>query len=130
VPQQPEGHDAEAPRGPKARLPRQAGPGDRRAAPAAPRADARLLAPEDRAELTSRLQDALNVFVDDPGEAVRAADAVVADAVARITAGLQEHRHAARSSWAEPAGDGAVGTEELRLALRQYRDLAQRLLAG
>ncbi|MCX5175370.1 hypothetical protein [Streptomyces virginiae] len=85
-----------------------------------------LLAQSDRDRLTLRLQHALGTFVRNPREAVDEADTALADATTRVTAALVERRrvigstHRARGTEAE--------TEDLRLALRQYREITLRLL--
>jgi len=53
-------------------------------------------------------------------------DRVLGDAATQFTAILKERRRALRAGWQGP--DTEARTEELRLALRQYREIAERLL--
>ncbi|MEW2388450.1 hypothetical protein AB0933_08825 [Streptomyces venezuelae] len=109
-----------------------------------------------RDKLALRLQNAVNGFVDSPRAAVENADRVLEEAIADLTHTLAERRNALRTTWqshaaevppgepgapaaapattpaaapaatpeASPAGD----TEQLRLALQDYRETAERLL--
>ncbi|WP_181359269.1 hypothetical protein [Streptomyces sporangiiformans] len=80
----------------------------------------------ERDELTLRLQQALNNFVDSPHKAVEEADAVFDDIATQFTNTLTERRRVLRASWQDQDTDAQ--TEELRLALRQYREITERLL--
>ncbi|MFI6434202.1 hypothetical protein [Streptomyces sp. NPDC050759] len=96
--------------------------------------EARLLPHEECDKLSTRLQHAVAGFVDEPRSAVEEADHVLEEAAARFTEAVKQRRRTLRNSW--QAGDGgrddkAVGTgdtEQLRLALRDYRELTERLL--
>ncbi|MFE2940339.1 hypothetical protein ACFXKG_14945 [Streptomyces sp. NPDC059255] len=96
--------------------------------------------------LAQRLQEALNSFVDEPRGSVEAAAVVLEEAAERLTTALAERPRALRARW-DGADGKAVGhgkdpadvardapaaagpdTEELRLALRSYREMTQRLL--
>ncbi|MER5971336.1 hypothetical protein ABT112_16625 [Streptomyces sp. NPDC002055] len=80
-------------------------------------------------QLALRLQNAVIGFVDGPWRSVEEADALFEEATARITACLAERRRLLRTAWQEGAADGdGAGTEQLRTALRDYRDVMQRLL--
>ena len=63
------------------------------------------------------------LFVDDPLAAVQQAADVVGGALSALTAAANNREQTLRGGW---QGDG-TGTEELRTALREYRDLAGRL---
>jgi hypothetical protein len=65
-------------------------------------------------------------FVDDPKECVHKADGLVSDVVGRLATGFTETRSRLEEQWAR--GEEA-STEDLRLALRRYRDFFERLLA-
>ncbi|MFZ3570798.1 hypothetical protein ACOKM5_28120 [Streptomyces sp. BH097] len=78
----------------------------------------------EREELEGRLRHALTGFVDEPRAAVEEADHVLEDLTARLTETLASHRHTLRTSWQDSTED----TERLRLALRDYRETAERLL--
>jgi hypothetical protein len=66
-----------------------------------------------------------SLFVDDPQAAVRQAADVAGGALAALVAAANNREQTLRDSW---QGD-STGTEELRTALRDYRDLAGRLSA-
>ncbi|MGC0377579.1 hypothetical protein [Streptomyces sp. SAI-229] len=93
----------------------------------------RLLRLDDTDKLTARLQHAVAGFVDAPRDAVQEADRALEELTARFTDAVTERRRTLRRSW-QTDGDGTGGgaaatdTEQLRLALRDYRELAERLL--
>ena len=62
-------------------------------------------------------------FVDDPRSCVELAAGVVDDSVGALVASVRERQHALLSGWQR----GDAGTEELRVALRQYRTFWDRL---
>jgi hypothetical protein len=68
-------------------------------------------------------------FVDDPAGAVEQADALVARAADLVTEAVRRRREGLRAGQDGPAGR-PTGTEELRLALRDYRSVLDRLLAS
>ncbi|MFJ9705863.1 hypothetical protein [Streptomyces sp. NPDC101234] len=103
-----------------------AGPGrERDAGPDGP-----LMPTEECGRLERRLRHAVTEFVDEPRTAVEEADRAVAEIAARFTDAVDRRRRALRSAWQSTAADhsGAGDTEQLRLALRDYRDLADQLL--
>jgi hypothetical protein len=63
-------------------------------------------------------------FVDDPRNAVEDASILVGEVIENLAATLEQHRRQLEGQWS----DGAPDTEQLRSALRQYRDLFNRLL--
>ena len=65
-------------------------------------------------------------FVDEPRDAVRQADELVATAMKRLAESFAEQRNALERQW--DRGDD-VSTEDLRQALRKYRSFFQRLLS-
>lgn len=65
-------------------------------------------------------------FVDDPGASVREADELVADVIQGITRNFADRRSALEKNW---SGGGEASTEDLRLALKQYRFFFERLLS-
>lgn len=85
-----------------------------------------LVAPGERDKLGARFQQALSSFVDHPRRAVEEADGVVDEAIGHLTEGLKDQLRALRGHWQPEAATD--DTEELRLALRQYHELTQRLL--
>ncbi|MFB8758488.1 hypothetical protein [Streptomyces nigra] len=85
-----------------------------------------LLPDGERDRLELRVRDAVTHFVDRPRAAVEEADGAVEELLGRLTEALAERRRTLRRSWHD--SDGAADTEQLRLALRDYRELAERLL--
>ncbi|WP_369244798.1 hypothetical protein [Streptomyces sp. R41] len=85
-----------------------------------------LVSQGDRDKLTLRLQQALTAFVDSPRQAVEEADTVLDEVAIQFTNTLTERRRVLRASWQDQETD--TQTEELRLALRQYREITERLL--
>jgi hypothetical protein len=96
--------------------------------------DAPLLPREECDQLAQRLQHAVVGFVDEPRDAVAEADRVLEEAAARFNEAVTQRRSTLRGAWqgadGGPAGKPAssADTEQLRLALRDYRELADRLL--
>ncbi|MFJ6082322.1 hypothetical protein ACIQI8_13045 [Streptomyces sp. NPDC092369] len=89
-----------------------------------------LLPKDETDKLAERLQHALSGFVDDPRTAVEEADHVVEEITGRYTDALTQRRRTLRRSWQEgdATSDDHSDTEQLRLALRDYREIAERLL--
>ncbi|OEJ27072.1 hypothetical protein BGM19_13195 [Streptomyces agglomeratus] len=85
-----------------------------------------LIPQGERDKLALRLQQAVNTFVDGPRRAVEEADGVFEEAARRLTDAVAERRGSLRSAWA--AEDREAETEELRIALRTYREATERLL--
>ncbi|QNP72975.1 hypothetical protein IAG44_28445 [Streptomyces roseirectus] len=89
-----------------------------------------LLAHDECDKLEERMRHAVAEFVDQPREAVAEADQVLEELAARFTEAVTRRRRTVRGAWQSPDGDGAASgdTEQLRLALRDYRELCERLL--
>ncbi|MEV7190524.1 hypothetical protein AB0N81_01775 [Streptomyces sp. NPDC093510] len=85
-----------------------------------------LLTSDERDEIVRRLGHAINTFADTPMEALEEADAALDETSAQLMKALAERRRALREGWQEQ--DPATRSVELRLALRQYREITQRLL--
>ncbi|MHC9293161.1 hypothetical protein ACRCUN_11880 [Mycobacterium sp. LTG2003] len=85
-----------------------------------------LFADEHRSGLRSRWDEVQAAFVDDPKQCVQKADNLVADVVEQLTASFADTRSRLEAQWAR--GEDA-STEDLRLALKRYRDFFQRLLS-
>jgi hypothetical protein len=85
----------------------------------------RLLPDEIADELRPRWADIQASFVDEPRRAVEQADALVADAIGRLSEGFAQARSTLERDW--DRGE-EVSTEDLRLALRRYRTFFDRLL--
>ncbi len=76
--------------------------------------------------LRSRWDDVQAGFVDDPRQCVEKADHLVSDVVDRLTAGFAQARSRLEEQWAR--GEEA-STEDLRQALKRYREFFHRLLS-
>ncbi|MEU3506657.1 hypothetical protein ABZ733_01870 [Streptomyces longwoodensis] len=84
-------------------------------------------------ELAGRLRQTVVEFVDRPKEAVEEADRLLEELANRFTEAVTERRRTLRGAWhTDDTGKRGSGsttdTEQLRLALRDYRELAERLL--
>ena len=93
----------------------------------------RLLAHEESDKLGSQLRHAVAGFVDGPRAAVEEADHVLEEIAARFTEAVTQRRRTLRDSWQSVEGGesrsvSSADTEQLRLALKDYRELAERLL--
>ncbi|MFF3904988.1 hypothetical protein ACFYZJ_03090 [Streptomyces sp. NPDC001848] len=91
----------------------------------------RLLPREECDKFELRLQHAVGRFVDRPKEAVEEADQVVQEVASRLAEAVSSRRRTLKASWQE-TGDAShptADTEQLRLALRDYRATAERLLS-
>lgn len=117
-------HGADAPRGDYGSGPDKAGSAKNRS---------HLLAHDESDKLGSQLQHAVAGFVDGPRAAVEEADHVLEEIAARFTEAVTQRRRTLRHSWQSVEGGedrsvSSADTEQLRLALKDYRELAERLL--
>ncbi|MFF9024521.1 hypothetical protein [Streptomyces eurythermus] len=90
-----------------------------------------LIAREEVEEWQRRMREVVGGFVDQPKGAVERADRTLEEIAARFSEAVTRRRRTLRMSWegTEERGPGAeTDTEQLRLALRDYRELAERLL--
>jgi hypothetical protein len=90
-----------------------------------------LLPHEECDKLGQRLQHAVAGFVDAPRASVEEADRVLEELTARFTDAVAHRRRTLRTSWHDTGPDDRAtntDTEQLRLALRDYRELADRLM--
>ncbi|MEV6838699.1 hypothetical protein AB0N17_30010 [Streptomyces sp. NPDC051133] len=90
-----------------------------------------LLPLEETDEWDQRIRQLVAGFVDEPREAVAEADHALEEIATRFTEAVDRRRRTLRRSWegTEDRGPGSeTDTEQLRLALRDYRELAGRLL--
>ncbi|MGW3625424.1 hypothetical protein [Streptomyces sp. NPDC000880] len=85
-----------------------------------------LIGPQETEDLRTRWQEIQQGFVDDPQQSVRAADGLVAEVMQLLATTFADHKQALESQWHR--GE-EVATEDLRLALRQYRSFFDRLLS-
>jgi hypothetical protein len=86
-----------------------------------------LLEPKHAEDLRFQWKEIQQGFVDDPQNAVRAADALVAEAMQLLATTFADHKHGLEGQW--DRGE-EVATEDLRVALRQYRSFFDRLLSA
>ncbi|QGZ47263.1 hypothetical protein GPZ77_01510 [Streptomyces sp. QHH-9511] len=90
-----------------------------------------LLGDADRTRLAERLHHALAGFVDSPRDSVAEAAEVLDEVEKELIASLQDRRTALRAGWqgnGDSGGRRASDTEQLRLTLRTYREVTERLL--
>ncbi|MFK8906631.1 hypothetical protein [Streptomyces sp. YS-3] len=85
-----------------------------------------LLGTQEAEGLRSRWQEIQQGFVDDPKQSVLAADGLVAEVMQLLATTFADHKQGLESQWHR--GEEAA-TEDLRLALRQYRSFFDRLLS-
>jgi hypothetical protein len=71
-----------------------------------------------------RWQNVQTGFVDDPQQAVREADELVAAVISALATTFAEHKSELEGQWQQ----GEPATEELRIALRRYRSFFDQLL--
>lgn len=74
-------------------------------------------------EIQQRWHDIQAMFVDDPGDALRRAGELNDEVVSSLTTALDDRKHTLEQGIAN--GD----TEQLRIGLRQYRQMLDRILA-
>lgn len=85
-----------------------------------------LLPPDARAKLAKRLHLALNTFADSPRQALEDSDGALDEITTQLVNALAERRRVLRAGWQDQ--DPEAQSTEYRLALRQYRELTERLL--
>ena len=84
-----------------------------------------LLSGEESDDLQSRWSSIQTEFVDEPRAAVEQADALVVEALEKISMVLSEKRKILDEQWINA---GEVSTEDLRIALQRYRNFFNHLL--
>jgi hypothetical protein len=84
-----------------------------------------LFSDEQIADLRNRWTAVQGDFVDEPRGAVDKANALVADAITKLTEGFARTRAELDQQWKRA---GSVSTEDLRQALRHYRSFFDRIL--
>ena len=94
--------------------------------PAEEAGNAPLFPPDETGRMRERWTTIQAGFVDEPREAVRQADGLVADAIRQLAEIFARERSGLESQW--DRGDD-ISTEDLRQALRRYRSFFDRLLA-
>ncbi|MEU5794986.1 hypothetical protein ABZ800_15930 [Streptomyces sp. NPDC047813] len=101
------------------------------AAGASSEAAAPLLPHEETERWEERIRQLAAGFVDRPRAAVEEADRALEEIAARFGEAVTRRRRSLRMSWEngeERSAGNETDTEQLRLAMRDYRDLAERLL--
>jgi hypothetical protein len=88
--------------------------------------DAMLFADSELTDMRSRWVEVQSAFVDDPRDCVQKADRLVADVVDKLTTSFSGARAHLEEQWTR--GE-EVSTEDLRIALKRYREFFERLLA-
>lgn len=86
-----------------------------------------LFAEDQLAGLRARWDSVQSEFVDDPKQCVQKADGLVSDLVDQLTAGFADARSRLEEQWSR--GEEA-STEDLRVALKHYREFFERLLVA
>lgn len=85
----------------------------------------------DQHELVQEAEDSWpeiqSLFVDDPRTAVERAAQVTTGALTALTAAVRNSEQSLRDTWQGDQVGSKAGTEELRIALQGYRELANRL---
>ncbi|MFJ4831255.1 hypothetical protein ACIP79_15230 [Streptomyces sp. NPDC088747] len=95
--------------------------------------DSRLIPQDESDKFELRLRHAVGGFVDGPRDAVQEADQVLEELAARFADAVSRRRKTLRTSWQGKTGEekataGTTDTEQLRIALKDYREVAERLL--
>ncbi|SEE18377.1 hypothetical protein [Streptomyces sp. TLI_105] len=85
-----------------------------------------LLGAAEEEAFRGRWREVQGRFVDDPRQAVHAADVLVGDVMRTLADTFARHRHALEGQWSQGL---EADTESLRRALCQYRALFHRLLS-
>jgi len=88
--------------------------------------DTALFADDELTGLRRRWDTVQAGFVDDPRDCVQNADGLVSDVLVQLTTGFTEARSRLEQQWGR--GEEA-STEDLRVALKRYRQFFERLLA-
>jgi hypothetical protein len=90
-------------------------------------AEASLLNDDEASGLRERWTECQQRFVDEPRDAVRSADELVAEVMEKVASEFANTRESLEQQW--DRGD-RVSTEDLRLAMQRYREFFNRLLAA
>jgi len=85
-----------------------------------------LLPSDEQDKIVQHLRHALNTFADTPFEALEEAESAYDEATAQLVNALAERRRLLRAGWQDQNPDAQC--DDLRHALRQYREITQRLL--
>ncbi|MFI6659890.1 hypothetical protein ACIBL8_30655 [Streptomyces sp. NPDC050523] len=85
-----------------------------------------LLPSSQQDKIVQRLRHALNTFADTPLKALEEAESAYDEATAQLVNALAERRRLLRAGWQDQ--DPGTRSDQLRHAVRQYREITQRLL--
>ncbi|OXS33872.1 hypothetical protein [Streptomyces sp. XY006] len=85
-----------------------------------------LLSSDERDRIARRLGHAVNTFADAPDEALAEAESAFDEATAALVDALAERRRLLHAAWQDQ--DTENRSAELRVALREYREITGRLL--
>ncbi len=86
-----------------------------------------LLSTDETHSYKARWSDIQAAFVDQPREAVSQADRLAGEVIDRLSAIFSDERRHLQNQWERSE---EASTEDLRLALRRYRSLIDRLLSS
>ncbi|MFC9846327.1 hypothetical protein ACFWFF_12190 [Streptomyces sp. NPDC060223] len=98
--------------------------------------DTRLLPQDECDKFELRMRHAVGGFVDGPRDSVAEADQVLEELAARFSDAVTRRRSTLRTAWQQKTGEkkadektgNGADTEQLRIALRDYREVTERLL--
>ncbi|MEJ2869123.1 hypothetical protein WCD74_15220 [Actinomycetospora sp. OC33-EN08] len=85
-----------------------------------------VLDPSASERLRNRWQEVQAGFVDEPRQSVTEADQLVGEVLDEVSRVFRDQRSELEAEW---SGNAEPGTEELRQALRRYREFFDRLLS-
>ncbi|MFJ8019803.1 hypothetical protein [Streptomyces sp. NPDC096311] len=90
--------------------------------------DGALLPHDECDKYALRMQHAVGGFVDGPRASVEEADHVLEELTTEFTDAMTRRRRSLRTTWQAAGESDTADTEKLRLALRDYREVTERLL--
>lgn len=90
--------------------------------------DGALLSHDECDKYALRMQHAVGGFVDGPRASVEEADHVLEELTTEFTDAMTRRRRNLRTTWQAAGESDTADTEKLRLALRDYREVTERLL--
>ncbi|MER8009771.1 hypothetical protein [Streptomyces sp. NPDC094149] len=85
-----------------------------------------LLPSDEQDKIIQRLRHAPDAFADTPFEALEEAESAYDEATAQLVNALAERRRLLRAGWQDQNPDAQ--SDDLRHALRQYREITRRLV--
>ncbi|MGW1755321.1 hypothetical protein [Streptomyces mirabilis] len=90
--------------------------------------DGALLSHDECDKFSLRMQHAVGGFVDGPRASVEEADHILEELTTEFTDAMTRRRRNLRTTWQAAGESDTADTEKLRLALRDYREVTERLL--